>query len=86
MHEKYIGNTQDIRSKNDPVNQIGLKIVFFFTKNTIFLADLFFFVAAPFAENVFSWICFRISGVLPLYGKKSTKGSLSNRVDFPFLF
>ena len=54
MHEKYIGNTQDIRSKNDPVNQIGLKIVFFLPKIQFFWRICFFFVAAPFAENVFS--------------------------------
>ena len=91
------GNSQDIRSKKlkqspDICPTLfwsrkpnWAKKSFFFNKNTMFLADLFFFVKAPFAENVFSWICFRISGVLPLYGKQFTKGSLSNRGDFPFL-
>ena len=73
MHEKYIGNTQDIRSKNDPVNQIGLKIVFFFTKNTIFLADLFFLWQHPLQKMSLAEFVFGFRGYSPSTVKNPQK-------------
>ena len=73
MHEKYIGNTQDVRSKNDPVNQIGLKIVFFLPKIQFFWRICFFLWQHPMQKMSLAEFVFGFRGYSPSTVKNPQK-------------